>query len=173
MTPVAGNTAVVTVAPSSNQTYQVIYTLAGCSGSANKTVNVFPKVTASAGGNQTYCLPVGSTINLGRAPTASGGGIEAAIAIAGHRRLNLSSSTVANPTITPVSSTAQPNIKSQSRTILTLSTSVDSMVLTLDPTATVTIASPDTNICSGQSSVLAATARADRRYVSGGHLSQV
>ena len=64
MTPVSGNVATVTVAPSSTQAYQVIYALNGCSGSATKTVNIYPSVIAHAGPSQTYCLPVSGTVTL-------------------------------------------------------------------------------------------------------------
>ena len=75
MTPAAGNTAVVVVSPAATQTYIVTYTLAGCTSTAQKTVNIYPTVVAHAGGNQTYCLPISGNITLGgsRTPTATGG----------------------------------------------------------------------------------------------------
>ena len=154
MTPVAGNTASVTVAPSSTQAYQVVYTLNGCTGTAAKTVNIYPGVTAHAGGNQTYCLPVGSTITLGSSPSATGG--SGRYAYTWSPSTNLNGTAVANPTITTVAAgTTKYYLTVTDST--TLCTSVDSMVLTINPTATVSIASSDTNLCRGQNTVLTAT----------------
>jgi hypothetical protein len=66
---------------------------------------------------------------------------------------NLSATNVANPTISPVvAGTTKYYVTVTDNT--TLCTSVDSMVLTLNPAASVTIASPDPNLCSGRSTTL-------------------
>src|ERR1019366_4706525 len=115
---------------------------------------IYSGVGAHAGGNQTYCLPVGTTITLGGSPAATGG--------SGNYRYswspstNLSSTTVANPTISPVVAGITKYYVIVTDTT-TLCTSVDSMVLTINSTATVSIASSDTNLCSGQSTILTAT----------------
>lgn len=153
MTPPAGNVATVSVAPSANQTYTVVYSLAGCTNSASRGVNVYPNVSAKAGADQTYCLPVGSTITLGGSPTANGGSGNFTYAWSPSTRL--SSTTVANPTITAVAS----NITYYVTVTDTKSgcSSVDSMVLIINSQATVSISSPDTSLCSGQSATLTAT----------------
>ena len=154
MTPAAGNTASVTVAPATNQNYQVTYTLAGCIGTASKTVRVYSTVVANAGPDQTYCLPVGSAITIGGSPSASGG--SGNYTYAWSPATNLSSTSVANPTISPVVAGTTTYILSVTDNISGCS-SVDTMILTIHPQAIVTIASADTDLCSGQSSILIAT----------------
>jgi hypothetical protein len=154
MTPSAGNVATVSVAPSANQTYAVTYSLAGCTNSASRGVNVYPNVSANAGVDQTYCLPVASTITLGGSPTANGG--SGTFTYAWSPNTRLSSTTAANPTITSAVASSITYYVTVTDTKSGCS-SVDSMVLTINSQATVSIASPDTNLCSGQSTTLTAT----------------
>ncbi|CAM6001926.1 unnamed protein product [Sphagnum balticum] len=154
MTPSAGNTASVTVAPSGTQSYQVIYALNGCSGTATKKVNIYPAVTSSAGSNQTYCLPVTGTITIGGSPTAAGG--SGNYKYAWSPAYNLSSTTVANPTITSVVSGTTKYYVTVTDSV-TQCTSIDSVTIAIYPTATVTIASSDTNLCTGGNTILTAT----------------
>jgi hypothetical protein len=119
-----------------------------------KTVRVYSIPVAHAGGNQTYCLPVGSTITLGGSPTATGG--SGSFTYSWSPSTNLSSTTVANPTITSaVAGTTTYKVSITDN--VSGCTSVDSMVLTINSNATVTIASPDTNLCTGQSATLTAS----------------
>ena len=153
MTPVAGNVASVTVAPSSTQAYLVTYTTSGCSGTASKTVNIYPNVSADAGPDQTYCLPHG-TVTIGGSPTAAGG--SGTFTYSWSPTTGLSSATAANPTISsPVTGTTKyfvtvTDTKSGC-------TSIDSMTLVINATATVSIAVADSDLCSGQSAILVAT----------------
>jgi len=155
MSPAAGNTASVTVSPSANQTYTVVYSLTGCTGSAARTINVYPNVAASAGGNQTFCLPVSGTITLGGNPSTAIGG-SGSFTYAWSPSTNLSSTSVANPTIiSPVAGTTKYYV-----TVTDTKsgcTAVDSMVLTINAKATVTISSADTNLCTGLSTALIAS----------------
>lgn len=154
MTPAAGNTASVSVAPSANQTYTVLYSLAGCTNTATRKVNVYPTVGADAGPDQTYCLPVSSTITIGGSPTATSG--SGTYTYAWSPSTRLSSTTVANPTIT---SNVASNIVYYVTVTDTKSgcSAIDSMRLVINSQATVTITSPDTNLCAGQSTTLTAT----------------
>ncbi|MCW3126417.1 MAG: outer rane adhesin like protein, partial [Bacteroidetes bacterium] len=154
MTPPAGNTATVSVAPSANQTYTVVYSLAGCTNSASKTVNVYPNVTANAGADQTYCLPVAGPVSIGGSPTANGG--SGTFTYAWSPNTRLSSTTVANPTITSFVASSITYYVTVTDTRSGCS-SVDSMVLTINSQATVSISSPDTNLCAGQAAVLTAS----------------
>ncbi|MBS1618219.1 MAG: hypothetical protein JST76_06850, partial [Bacteroidetes bacterium] len=154
MTPAAGNTASVSVGPSANQTYTVLYSLAGCTNTASRKVNVYPTVGAEAGADQTYCLPVSTTITLGGSPTATSG--SGSYTYSWSPSTRLSSTTVANPTVT---SAVASNIVYYVTVTDTKSgcQAVDSMRLTINSQATVTISSPDTSLCAGQSTTLTAT----------------
>jgi hypothetical protein len=125
----------------------------GCSASDTVRVNVWPAVIASAGSAQTYCIPVAETITLGGAPTARGG--SGNFSYSWSPGTNLSSITVANPTIT--TTVAGKTVYTVTVTDnITGCSAVDSMVLTINPQSTVTISSADTDICNGQSATLTA-----------------
>ncbi|MBS1686530.1 MAG: tandem-95 repeat protein [Bacteroidetes bacterium] len=154
ITPVAGNTATVTVSPTSTQTYSVVYTLGGCTSSASRLVTVYPVVAADAGPNQTYCSNVSTTITLGGAPTASGG--SNSYSYAWSPPTNLSSISIANPFITSVVSGTTTYYVTVTDNV-TGCTSRDSMTLVINPAVTVSIALSDTDLCLGQVTTLAAT----------------
>ncbi|MFN8309530.1 MAG: Ig-like domain-containing protein [Chitinophagales bacterium] len=153
MTPSTGDQALETVCPPATQSYGVTYSKNGCSSNAYKTVNVVTPVLAEAGSNQSYCLPVSTTITIGGSPTASGG--SGNYSYNWSPTTNLSNATVANPTVTAVAMntvyyvTVTDNVSG--------CVSVDSARITINPQASVSIASVDTDICVGQFATLTAT----------------
>ena len=135
----------LTVAPTATTTYTVTASDGTCTTSTSVTVTVTPPPTANAGPDRSVCPGVAST-PLGSAPVAG-------VAYAWSPALGLSSSTVAQPTVTLPNTTGAPIVLVYA---LTASAgvgcqSVDSVRVTVNPEA-VANAGPALTICPGAAS---------------------
>ena len=117
-------------------------------------ITVYSPITASAGGNQTYCLPLSGVITLGGTPTATGG--SGTYTYAWSPPTSLSSTSVSNPTVT-ISIVGTTTYHVLVTDVTHGCTAVDSMTLTIGPDISLSIStSPDSIITLGQPAVMTA-----------------
>jgi hypothetical protein len=124
--------------------YQVVVTDAfGCQGNDFAIVNVVPStLQANAGTASNVCAGAGSTVNLGGAPTATGGSSPYSYTWAASAGGFTSS--LANPTVIPTGSTTYYVTVTDSKGCI----AVDSITINQNASPSV-LAGTDTTICSG------------------------
>ncbi len=143
-TTVANPTVTISAGATGSETYQVTVTNGPCIRTDLVTVTVGP-LAVNAGLDQIICL--GSTVNIGGAPTAPAGSTFSWSPSAG-----LSSSSIANPSFTAGSTTTF----TVTATLGTCS-NTDQVVVTVNPLPTTPTATASINpICAGQSVTLTA-----------------
>ncbi|MFD2720326.1 gliding motility-associated C-terminal domain-containing protein [Hymenobacter monticola] len=135
----------VTVTPTATTTYTVTGTDGTCNISNTVTVTVTPPPTANAGADRTICPGVAST-PLGGTPIAGA-------TYAWSPATGLSSTTVANPTVTLPNTTNAPIVQIYTLTVTVGSncSSVGTVRVTVNPAATAN-AGPALSTCSGVAS---------------------
>ncbi|MGC9331781.1 MAG: gliding motility-associated C-terminal domain-containing protein [Bacteroidales bacterium] len=122
-------------------TYTVsVYDAEGCEVIDNVTVSANPNPTANAGSNQSICN--GNNITIGGSPTASGG--SPPYSFAWSPSTGLSSTTVANPTASPTSTTSYTVVVSDGNGC----TATDNMTVTVNSNP-VADAGSNESICDG------------------------
>ena len=142
----------ITVAPTATTTYSVTGTDGTCSTTATFTVTVTPPPVANAGTDRTVCPGVMST-PLGGAPVAG-------LTYVWTPATGLSSSTVAQPTVTLPNATGAPVVINYALTVSSSAgcqTSTDSVRVTVAPGA-IADAGPSLTTCSGVASAPLGTA---------------
>ncbi len=144
-------TNTLTVTPTVTTTYTVVGTDGTCTTSASVTVTVTPPPVADAGADRSICPGVAST-PLGTAPIVGA-------TYSWSPATGLSSTTVAQPTVTLPNTTGAPIVQVYTLTVSTGAScaSVGTVRVTVNPAATVDAGLARTT-CSGVASVLLGTA---------------
>jgi|GEM_PF-493732 len=150
----SGNSIVVT--PQTTTTYTVTGTDGTCSTSQQVTVTVTPPPTADAGPNRSFCS--GQSAQLGTAAVAGN-------SYSWSPATGLSSTTVAQPTVTLTNTTGAPITTTYTLTVTTSNgcVSTGTVQVTVNPGATAD-AGPNRSFCSGQSAQLGTAAIAGTTY---------
>ncbi|MDB5236347.1 MAG: hypothetical protein JWR44_3340, partial [Hymenobacter sp.] len=141
----------VSVSPTTTTTYTVVGSDGTCTTSSSVTVTVTPPPVADAGADRSVCPNVTST-PLGAAPLAGA-------TYAWSPATGLSSSTVAQPTVTLPNTTGAPIVMTYTLTVSTGASclSVGTVQVTVNPEA-IANAGPARTTCSGVASVPLGTA---------------
>ena len=141
--PITGST--VTVSPTANTTYTVTGTDGTCTVSSTVTVNVTAPPVAAPGPAISICP--------GQAPVTIGTAAVAGVTYSWSPAIGLSSTTVAQPTVTATNTGSTPIVRTYRLTASTAANclSVDSVRVTINPAA-VANAGPARTTCSGVAS---------------------
>lgn len=151
----------ISVAPTTTTTYTVVGTDGTCTTSKSVTVTVTPPPVANPGPNLSVCPGVPS-VQLGT-PAVAG------VTYAWSPATGLSSTTVAQPTVTLPNATGAPLTTTYTLTTTTANGCVNTgtVTVTVNPAA-VADAGPDAAVCDGRRLTLGTPARAGYTYSWGG-----